>query len=201
MKVVDVQLSDLDRFYKVVVSQLNVEVEKTAKVAVIGIAESGVQIADGICKELVRNGYFNAIPYVVRCKRPHSKIRDTVAIQYGSSLFGRIPRFAFNFLRIVEHHILSLLRPATRIVHFDKCENEIRRCSVALIVDDAVDSGHTMKSVLLKTKEIVPEATIKLVAYNTTQKNPVVEPNYVHRRGVLVRFPWAADYKKPCSSS
>ncbi|MEZ4846832.1 MAG: hypothetical protein R2877_07865 [Bdellovibrionota bacterium] len=59
-----------------------------------------------------------------------------------------IPKLISNLLRTIEHHILSKFRPSQRIVEFhDHSDTKIAKCKRIMIVDDAVDSGHSMKAV------------------------------------------------------
>ncbi len=193
MKIIDIKYEDLEEFYVMLAQKLSSEFSKSTHVAVIGIANSGLKLSAGVHKELIKLGYSNSKDYAVRCKRPHSKITDVAGKIYNSPL--HIPTFISNMLRKIEHVVLSKLRPTTRIVDFHNSENEISKSEYILIIDDAVDSGHSMKSVFEKTKSLAPNSTIKLAAYVITQKNPVIEPHFYQYRDIIVRFPWAVDSK------
>lgn len=193
MKIIDIKYADLEVFYATLAEKLSSEVSKTSHIAIIGIATSGLKLSAGVHKELMKLGYSNAKDYGVRCKRPHSKMTDVAGKIYKSPI--QIPTFISNMLRKIEHVVLYKLRPTARIVDFNNSENEIATSECILIVDDAIDSGHSMKSVFEKTKALAPKAGIKLAAYVITQKNPVIEPHYYQHRDVIVRFPWAADSK------
>lgn len=193
MKIIDIKYADLENFYTSLVGKLSSQLSESSSIAVIGIANSGLKISDGLHKEMIKLGYTNAKAFAVKCKRPHSKMTDVAGKIYDKNSPLQIPTFISNILRKIEHLILYKMRPTTRIVDFNGCENEISRSEYILIVDDAVDSGHTMKSVLEKTRSLAPNSTIKLAAYVITQKNPVIEPDFYEHRDLIVRFPWAVD--------
>ena len=63
-----------------------------------------------------------------------------------------------------------------------------------LIVDDAVDSGYTLKAVLDKVKENVKnESKIFSLAAVVTNKEACIWPDYTLYSDVLIRFPWSLD--------
>jgi hypoxanthine phosphoribosyltransferase len=63
-----------------------------------------------------------------------------------------------------------------------------------LIVDDAVDSGHSVLSVanLLVSLGFV-EKNLRVAVINTTCINPVIDPDYVCFRNTMLCFPWSRD--------
>jgi hypoxanthine phosphoribosyltransferase len=63
-----------------------------------------------------------------------------------------------------------------------------------LVVDDAVDSGLTLATVLRVLREISPSNTqFRSAVVTVTLEQPLAEPDYVLYRGVLCRFPWSFD--------
>ena len=63
-----------------------------------------------------------------------------------------------------------------------------------LVVDDAVDSGKTLATVLRALREACPAGTeIRSAAITVTLDNPVAEPDYALYRRVVCRFPWSFD--------
>jgi hypothetical protein len=191
MKVIDITYSDLDHFYDVVTETLFSHVKKDEMIAVVGIANSGLELSSGVFKRLQNTGYSNAMDYGVRCKRPHSSLTDTIGTIYR---ILPIPNFVSNSLRNLEHQILGKFRPKQRIVEFlNHSDTKISKCDHILIIDDAVDSGYSMKAVFEEIKKLNSHAKIDLAAYAITQQNPMVEPAVYQCRDVIVRFPWAMD--------
>lgn len=65
-----------------------------------------------------------------------------------------------------------------------------------LIVDDAVDRGKTLASVVKILREYSPKAEIKSAVITVTQPSPVIMPDfYLYNDSTLIRFPWASDMK------
>jgi pyrimidine operon attenuation protein/uracil phosphoribosyltransferase len=191
MKVIDITYSDLDHFYDVVTERLFAHVKKDEMIAVVGIANSGLELSSGVFKRLQNKGYSNAMDYGVRCKRPHSSSIDTIGKIYR---ILPIPPFISNSLRYIEHQILGKFRPKQRTVEFlNHSDTKISKCDHILIIDDAVDSGHSMKAVYQEIQKHNSHAKIDLAAYAITQQNPVIEPAVYQYRNVIVRFPWAMD--------
>lgn len=63
-----------------------------------------------------------------------------------------------------------------------------------LIVDDAVDSGATLKAVVDKFKTVFPDKEIKTAAITVTGKKVMYYPDFcVYNNGTLIRTPWSID--------
>jgi hypoxanthine phosphoribosyltransferase len=63
-----------------------------------------------------------------------------------------------------------------------------------LVVDDAVDSGVTLATVLRLLRESSPPDTqFRSAVVTVTLAQPLAEPDFVLYRGVLCRFPWSFD--------
>lgn len=66
-----------------------------------------------------------------------------------------------------------------------------------LVVDDAVDSGVTMKAVVDALRAEAPEARIVTAALTVTTPHPVFRPDVaLFSDSVLLRFPWSLDYRQ-----
>ena len=65
-----------------------------------------------------------------------------------------------------------------------------------LVVDDAVDSGRSLRSVLEAIRAVNPANEIRTAVITVTRDNPVTNPDYaLYRNRTLVRFPWAEDVR------
>lgn len=64
-----------------------------------------------------------------------------------------------------------------------------------LIVDDAVDSGATLKAVVEAVSRTASKAHIRSAVLTVTTSSPAISPDYALWRGdTLIRFPWSFDY-------
>ncbi len=108
-------------------------------------------------------------------------------------LFSKLPRGMNNMLRKVEARYLM-----HRSNHMEHVEILLPdECSTAgriLIVDDAVDTGATLKAVFDKIKHANPQAEIRTAAITVTSDEPMIMPDYcIYNDRTLVRFPWSID--------
>lgn len=66
-----------------------------------------------------------------------------------------------------------------------------------LVVDDAVDSGVTLASVVGSLRKRNPGADIRSAAITITTANPVMRPDFaVFDNMILIRFPWSTDWRE-----
>lgn len=64
-----------------------------------------------------------------------------------------------------------------------------------LILDDALDSGVTMQSVVQSLQKQFPNSKIKTAVISWTNTKSFITPDYYIFKNTLVRFPWSLDYK------
>lgn len=99
-------------------------------------------------------------------------------------------------MRIVEHkkYIKEMVSNKTESIslEFKKAHKAIEQI---LILDDALDTGQTIKSVVNAISSKYPKAEVKIGVVAWTYTNSVVKPDYYIIKGDLVRFPWSLDYK------
>jgi uncharacterized protein len=118
-------------------------------------------------------------------------------------LLAVLPRQAVDGLRWLEHRLLSTRRRAhAKPQRIDRTEAATIGRYLAhgpasqrvLVVDDAVDSGTTLATVLRVLREASPAGTqFRCAAVTVTLPQPLVEPDFMLYRGVLCRFPWSFD--------
>lgn len=77
----------------------------------------------------------------------------------------------------------------------DTATSMIQGARRILIVDDAVDSGESMKKVVETVRGLNPRASVRTAAITLTTPAPAVSPDYYLYNQVLVRFPWSKDYR------
>jgi hypoxanthine phosphoribosyltransferase len=103
----------------------------------------------------------------------------------------------------LEHRLLSpRRRRRAQLQHVDHAEaaaiaRHLAQCPASprvLVVDDAVDSGLTLATVLRVLREISPSNTqFRSAVVTVTLEQPLAEPDFALYRGVLCRFPWSFD--------
>lgn len=107
--------------------------------------------------------------------------------------FRNLPRGLNNLLRKVEAKYL--MRRNNHMEHVgiilpDECKTARR----ILIIDDAVDTGATLKAVYDKIKQQNPEADVRMAVVTVTSVKPLIMPDYfLYNNRTLVRFPWSID--------
>lgn len=68
--------------------------------------------------------------------------------------------------------------------------------SKVLVVDDAVDSGRTMASVVEAIKKVAPDAEIRTAAITITRRHTIMTPDFaLYSPPTIIRFPWAPDVR------
>ncbi|WP_295833529.1 phosphoribosyltransferase family protein [uncultured Winogradskyella sp.] len=64
-----------------------------------------------------------------------------------------------------------------------------------LILDDALDSGATIKSVMQSLQKQFLNSEIETAVISWTNSKSIIAPDYYLFKNTLVRFPWSLDYK------
>lgn len=69
-----------------------------------------------------------------------------------------------------------------------------------LLVDDAIDTGMTLKIVKnFLVNQFNETNDIKIAVVTSTNRHPVMEADFFLYNRVLIRFPWASDVKESCN--
>jgi len=164
----------------------------------IGIRSGGYVVAEAMV-----SSFPTAKLLPLTCHRPcTAKKQNSSTLK---SVLHKLPEFLTNRLRIIEHIMLTQLR-SPKINRFSPdrteltvIENFLRWYGSnpnILIVDDAVDSGATLATVVNIIRNIAgSHAIIKTAVITVTTVHPFIEPDYLLYRYVLCRFPWSFDFK------
>lgn len=149
--------------------------------AVLSIATGGVFVG-----ELM----FEGIPHLqTRLQRPSTKAKGGFVKQ----LVKQLPRCIQNWLRIAESAFLGII-PHPETAPANVALPDLSHYRRILIVDDAVDSGATLKAVCLAVASRHETAEIKTAAVTQTTLNPLIKPDFtVFNNKTLIRFPWSMD--------
>lgn len=168
-------------------------------IAVIGIRSGGAYVGRCIHAAYAEQG-LELVYHELTCRRPSTKAKKASKLD---SILPHLPRWLVNLLRRVEARIVSLklkLRgqePREVELHDGLSEFlEDLDGGRVLLVDDALDSGSSMKAVAERLTELNPAVKYEVAVLTVTQQNPVYRPDYTLYQQTLIRFPWAMDSKQ-----
>ncbi len=146
---------------------------------VLAIANGGVHVA--------ANMYEQAHHCRTLLQRPGSRLKGRIF----RALLRLLPRCVQDRLRIAEARLLHGRRRG-KVPDFTLPDME--GAHAVLIVDDAVDSGNTLRAVYNAVRIHCPHAQIRSAVITVTTPDPAIMPDYaLLNNSTLVRFPWAAD--------
>ncbi len=165
--------------------------------ALIGIRTGGLVVAGAMA-------HASPAPLPVMpltCQRSGTSTKSR--LPFLQEVLGVLPRGAVDALRLLEHRLLSPRRKRlAKVPNVDQAEAAAIGAWLSatpgqhrlLVVDDAVDSGITLATVVDLLRKICPAQTeIRSAVITVTLEAPRAEPDYALYRGVLCRFPWSFD--------
>lgn len=197
MKVVTLKQNDFEQACFRLAKEVAIEYSPDV---IVGILTGGGYLGRIIHDVLNVDG---TVSYVeVEAHRPGHKARGNGVVK---SVFAMLPRCILDLARMAESRILEWRNrsrePESRTVTVD-VPAPVREklagggCRI-LVVDDAIDSGVTMASVVECILKQYPGNEMKTAVITVTTASPVVEADYsLYRDRVLVRFPWSNDMKR-----
>lgn len=151
---------------------------------IVGIASGGEKVASLM---------FAGIRHVsIDCHRIGSEKKRSH--RHLFSLVRRLPVPMRNALRIIEAKWLSRCASSTSAALSPLAAAAISTATRVLIIDDAVDSGNTLRAVIDKIRSIPGPRAIASAAITVTTPTPLVTPDFtLHNNLTLIRFPWSMD--------
>jgi phosphoribosylpyrophosphate synthetase len=161
----------------------------------VGIRTGGLVVAEAMARAAIRPTA--VLP--LTCRRASTGTKDRLTSL--RRLLTALPRPVLDRLRLIEHRLLTGRRKKVDLQPFDHREAATIGAHLAatsrsrvLVVDDAVDSGVTLATVLGLLRTTCPAGTeIRSAVITVTLDNPRAEPDFVLHRGILCRFPWSFD--------
>jgi hypoxanthine phosphoribosyltransferase len=165
---------------------------------VVGIRTGGLHVAQAMADFLPPG-----TPVLsVTCRRPSTRAKQKMPLLRPA--LRHLPQPIADALRLIEHYMFTARRrpDPRRTLELDQVELMELAATLAvhpaasnlLVVDDAVDSGLTMKRVLEAVRNVAPATmTIRSAAITVTLPTAAVQPDYALYRGTLCRFPWSMD--------
>lgn len=163
---------------------------------IVGVRSGGWEVA-GLLPP-VRSQSIEVLP--VTCRRPSTPAKARSSPRWIRSL----PRQVRDRLRLLEHRWLTRTGGGSvagrRMVDPGDLEPLAARLARVdpggwiLVVDDAVDTGATLRAVLDGIGRMAPAGVrITTAAITVTTPAPIVRPDHVLLDGWLCRFPWSLD--------
>ena len=168
-----------------------------APTVVVGIRTGGLKVALAIARASATNP--PVLP--ITCQRAATATK--ARLPWLRPLLAALPRPLVDLLRRLEHRMLIMRRarkPPIQVINLAEAEAITRMLAPlaetprVLVVDDAVDSGITLMTVLRLLRKVCPAGTeIRSAAITQTTDHPAQRPDYVLYRDLLCRFPWSFD--------
>ncbi len=176
----------------------NIQKDHIPSNIIIGIATGGVYISRTIKDNLVQQNW-NGKYYEIKLSRKSTETKKKLKIKM---FLTKLPYFILNQLRKLEVFIFENFKAEKydsskedRVVLSDALIKDIKNSNSILLVDDAIDTGSTILAIKNIVKRINPSIDVKVTVLTVTHKKPYIEPDYTLYRRVLIRCPWAEDYK------
>ncbi len=114
-------------------------------------------------------------------------------------LLSVMPNFVRNMLISAELKTGVHGKKSERKVEFHEGKNSVKAEDILriLVVDDSVDTGHSMSRVVERVKEEFPNAEVRTAALNVWDKSEsVIETDYALYRNVIIKAPMSKDSKE-----
>lgn len=155
---------------------------------VLGIRTGGAVIAEKIYKLLSKDNLTLDYCHPIRSYSSYKKI-------YINKILRFLPLSILNILRYIEYKKFFSKKKRKSFQKIILPVN-ITNYKNILLVDDAMDSGETLKAVIRSIKIQNPKANIKTAVLTVTIPNSNYIPDYyIFNNSTLIRFPWSIDSK------
>lgn len=156
---------------------------------ILGIRSGGAYVAEAVACHFpeARLGYITS-------RRPSTGKKGKLGLK---RLLRYLPVALLDALRILEARLLARSGNPERKVAID-ISQDVRELMAQpstkiLLVDDAVDSGYTLRAVVDTLSALTP-GRLFTAAITSTTSAPVMMPDFLlYNDNVLVRFPWSMD--------
>lgn len=165
---------------------------------IVGIATGGIYVSNPI-KNLYKNQGWKGFYTEIKLSRSSTDIKKKSDVRL---LLTKLPYWILNILRTIEVSLFEMIKPTTynNIKESDvflpkSLQNKIHNANSLLLIDDAIDTGSTILALKNIITTINPNIKIKVAVLTMTHSKPYIEPNFTLYKRVLLRCPWAEDYK------
>ncbi|MNG84690.1 orotate phosphoribosyltransferase-like protein [compost metagenome] len=162
---------------------------------VIGIATGGKIVAEKV------NEHIKCPIIILKRQRTGTIKKNKLNLQKFLSI---LPEHFNNKLRKAEalfnefwYEVNDQALKENEVILISGSISKIKSAFKIIVIDDAVDSGSTLKDTLNFLKELANKNTIiKTACINITYVNPGVKPDFFIYKRCMVRYPWAIDFRK-----
>lgn len=165
---------------------------------IIGIQHGGAEVA-----RRMRNDFSEADYCEVRLSRPGTE-------QKSNGLTHRMLRsmhiWLCNVLRIIESRVNEWRSKGKEPVRIGEIHlpddvtsrlKELGEKATVLLVDDAIDTGATIRQARLQLLEQFPGITLRVAVITVTIPHPICDADFcLYHNRTLCRFPWSNDYRE-----
>ena len=160
--------------------------------SILGAFDGCPVLSIGAGGTTVFNELKTAHPHIsVECRRPTSDLRQKKLLVM---LARRLPAPVRDLLRSWEHRLLLLFEPGRRDVRAGDGElARLRSSDRVVILDDAIDTGATIKAVIDRLRGAGFQGGVTTVVFAWTNPRSLVRPDFWFRESMLVKFPWSHD--------
>ena len=165
---------------------------------VIGIAIGGIYVSQPIKEEMCKNGWTGKYNEI-KLSRKSTDVKQKWQLK---KILTKLPYSVLNLLRIIEVKLFEQFKAGTyntskenHVIFSDITRQEIMNSNSILLIDDAIDTGSTVLAIKNVLKKINPDIDVKIAVLTVTHTSPYIKPDYTLYKHVLLRCPWAEDYK------
>ena len=165
---------------------------------ILGIATGGVFISQPI-RECFEEKSWHGFYAETKLSRHTTEIKKSINVK---SILQRLPYSILNLLRVLEVTLFEKMKSdrynpdkESKVTLAKELQDKIKNAKSILIVDDAIDTGATVLAIQNVIKLLNPHIITKVAVLTVTHKKPYVMPDYTNHKRVLLRCPWAEDYK------
>jgi hypoxanthine phosphoribosyltransferase len=172
---------------------------------VVGIRSGGWWVAEEMRMARAPSG---VVFVPLTCRRPTSDVKGKSPA--FKLLLKALPYVVLDVLRLLEYYALTLPRcravsknGAAELRLPDATEMDAVRAAAArlrpgarvLVVDDSLDSGATLASVIKTLQRVLPvDAAVRTAAFTVLGPSPIVDADFFLYHRINCRFPWSYDF-------
>jgi len=167
--------------------------------AVIGIRRGGAFVCDAFCRTFPAS--LCGERHDVTLQRPGTRRKGGLT----AKILKCLPLKMLDLMRMAESRLLSFRNAHKREEGAPRVSMDTGLTSIVtgkknpriLLIDDAIDSGHTLSAVIATLKNMNPSTEVETAVITETTDSSTVKADYtIYRNRTLIRFPWSNDYKK-----
>lgn len=188
MKFIELSIKDLENQCREWAKEINKSYQPDL---IVYVAKAGYLIG----KEM--KDVFNVPLVGISATREGNHLKEIVG-----PVISILPNFVRNILISIELKSNKHDKNTERKIHFHKSLENIKKANIKriLVVDDSIDTGHSMKQVVDAITSVFTETEIKVAGLNVWDKSKdIIKTDYVLYENTVIKAPMSKDsteYKK-----